>query len=157
MKKTVRTLHIGLTEREAKIIEKIEETSFLAEVIRELIRNYGKEHFPEEPGYVQVKKAELELRKQKMEFDAVPIEERLRKNFNFKVRDGMIYSLTYIGVWGTPLSDAKHITKESKLVTRHNLILNAIEKNEPLVENGQTKVAVEDLQKLKQEWDEVVG
>jgi hypothetical protein len=69
--RVVRTIHIGLHEPEAEIIQKLEEQgSEFSERIREMIRDYGRIHFPPEPGYVEAQKARIDLKKKKLEVEA---------------------------------------------------------------------------------------
>lgn len=68
MKKTTRIIHIALQKPQQEIVEKIEaDGRSLAEIIRKLIDEYGDEKYPKDPGYVEVQKEKLNLKKRTQE------------------------------------------------------------------------------------------
>lgn len=156
-KKTVRILHIGITETEARIVEKIEERSHLAEIIRALIREYGEKKFKEERLYAINKKQELEIRKKQIEIKNTPPEEVMRRNFNMKVKDGVVYSLIYRGLYTIKLSDldVTKIKLSDRFVTMHQEILDGFKTMQNIERDGQIQLTKAELENLKKQWDQI--
>jgi len=138
MARIVRTIHIGLYQPEAEVVNKIEASGYeLTEIIREVIREYGKENFPEEAGYVQIQKEKYNMTKAKIqereEIKIMSSEEYVEK-LRGKIVDGkvkFIASLYQRGEGGTcgliniPLTEIKNYNTENNAYIReHGEILD---------------------------------
>jgi hypothetical protein len=123
--KTVKIIHIGLRKKEAWIVDKMEEEGdSVPEMIRILIRNYGEEKYPSDPGYVDVKKQEIQLKKQKLKEKELSNEEYAEKKLRAIIKDG------YAWISGTgsnqpvPLTEIKYFDINGDAVKYHFSILD---------------------------------
>lgn len=159
MKKTTRIIHIGLTEKEEKIVEKIEAESYLGEIIRSLIREYGYKNYKEEKGYSEAARlrAKLALEKHhtKKEIDGMTNEEYAEQVLKAVVKGPYAWIAT---LGGNPfplvLSQIKDVTQEDSGIIKHLAIVN----NTPIADSfgveiseDQKREARENLEKKKME------
>jgi hypothetical protein len=133
MAKTIKTIHIGLHLPHVNVVKKIEDSGFLlSEVIRNLIIQYGLEHFPEEKAYAKAAllKAEVAVGKVAEDriFDSMSNEDYAEKELHGTIKGNFVYFMH--GTGGTakiPLIDIKKHTAENHLSVRmHNEILNRV-------------------------------
>lgn len=123
------TIHIKLFPREQEIIETMRDRGYpVNEVIRELIRNYGKSEFPEEKGYSKAAflRAKIAVKDKltQEEKDAMTNEEYAEKELKAVVKNGMAYiTLFNTSVYGFPLETIKEIGKDEPMIQRHLVIL----------------------------------
>ena len=67
-----KTLHIKLSPREQEIVDQMRDEGYpVAEVMRELIRSYGRGEFQKEKGYSEAAKIRAQLAKKKVDTDSV--------------------------------------------------------------------------------------
>jgi len=125
--KTIKIIHVGLRSAEAGVVKKIQDTgNSVNEVVRELIRNYGKEHFPPDPPYVQVKKEELEIKKIKLSEKPLTNKEYAEQVLHAAVDGGYAYFAgpNYNLPFEVELSRVKKMVKgENEIVDTHLAIL----------------------------------
>lgn len=141
---------VGLYKREADIMDKIQAElgSGISDVVREMIRKYGDEHFPSEPGYVQIQKDRLELKKEiiskEINFKKMTNEDYAVNILKARVSKGHAWFCTgSTNPWPVELNAIKELTPEAKTVTDHIKILNG----EPFFySNGQEMKASEQKQ-----------
>lgn len=130
MGKTVRILHIGIHQPEQEVVEKIEaEGHQLSEILRMIIRDYGKTNYPEEKAYAVALKTRAEIAKQKA-YD----EERAKKMtpeeyvveiLRGKVVDGSAYFRLPGRIISQPLGNIKDQTVDNNEIIRiHNQLLD---------------------------------
>lgn len=121
--KTVGILQIRYREAEKIYLDLLEKSGEnLSELIRRLIREYGKEKFPEEKLYAKVAYEKLELLKQKTEnkekFEKMDNEEYARDILKARIKGNEMIFITSQGYpVRYPLTAAKMIEQEEPWIT----------------------------------------
>ena len=133
MAKTIKTIHIGLHSPHVKVVEKIEQSGFLlSEVIRNLIIEYGIEHFPEEKAYAKAAllKAEATVGKiaEEKVFETMPDKDYAEKELRGTVKCDFVYFMSGTnGVIKLPLMEIKKYNADNHIsIKMHQEILDKI-------------------------------
>lgn len=153
--KVYKFVRIGLFKEQAEIVEKIqhEKGEMVSAVIRQLLTEYGAKYFPKEPGYVQIQKDRLELKKQTLE-EVVSFKKMLPEDYaanvlKARVSKGHAWFCTgSTNPWPVPLTQIKELNLESKTVTDHLKILN----NEPFFYNSGQEMSDADKKLSVKNW-----
>lgn len=130
-KRVVRIIHIGIHQPHADIIQKIEDDGLeVTEIIRQIILDYGKTNYPEEPLYAQAQKmsalARLKKLGEKNDIELMSNEEYVEDVLHGQVRDGMaVFRIGSGREIKLKLEGIKSKTIEnSPLIRTHNEIIN---------------------------------
>lgn len=125
------TLHIRLFSREKEVLDEMKARGYpVAEVVRELIRNYGKDEFPREKGYSVAARLRAEVAVKKLEtqaeIDAMTNEEYATKVLRGKVVGSKVeFRLANSNPVKFPLTTIKqHTVENNELIRIHNQLLD---------------------------------
>ncbi len=123
----IRTIHIGLHQKQANIVARIEEEDSLTEKIRDLINHYGEANFPPTPAYAQAALKRVELVEKKIKTQE-EWENFSPTDYARELRARIVGTSAIFMVPGgdreIPLSEIKDVTKEHTWVKMHNDILD---------------------------------
>ena len=130
-KRTVRTIHFRVYQKQADIISKIEEEEDLASRLRELINLYGDEKYPETPAYAEALKTRAELKKKEVEsklaFENTTPADYCSGTLGGKVSaDGVSCCFVYLNtqVRRVPLTEIKEWKVDDGIPKDHRAIVN---------------------------------
>jgi len=133
MAKTIKTIHIGLHLPHVKVVEKIEQSGFLlSEVIRNLIIQYGVDHFPEEKAYAKAAllKAEATVGKiaEEKAFESMSDKDYAEKELRGTVKGNFVYFMRGTGgITKLPLIEIKKYNTDNHIsIKMHQEILDKI-------------------------------
>ncbi len=137
-KKVTRIIHTGLYKPQEEIAKRIEEDGLsLAEIIRNSLTAYGKEHYPEDPGYVEIQKKKLALKekevKEKEDWDKMDPVDYVKNTLMGEVdeKNGVALFINPFG--GTndyDLSEIKSLSKDHYIIDAHMGIINGTHKHD---------------------------
>lgn len=127
---TLRRISVNLRAPEAEIVAKMEEDGHeVSEIVRELLRKWGKENYPQVPAYAEAMKISAEIKKKKIEeqdaFARMPNEEYAEKILRGKVRGNQVeFRIASGNKYMLPLASIKETTLDNNNVVQiHNQLL----------------------------------
>ena len=155
-KRTVRTIHFRVYQKQADIISKIEEEEDLASRLRELINKYGSEAFPETPAYAEALKMRAESKK-KIEEEKLALEKMSPEDYCSGVLGGKVsadgtsccFVLINTSIKRVPLGEIKDWNADDGFPKDHRAILDktAVDFSGRLIDDNNWKSCMEALAK----------
>lgn len=126
-KKIVRYIQIGLHQREADVIKKIEdEGREVTTIIRSLIEQYG-ERYNEKPTIAEIEKEKLEMKKRTQEeqeaWDKLSPEDYAVNTLRGRIKDGQVWFMVQGSDYPVDMDEVKEYTLKSPLIKNHIAIL----------------------------------